>query len=104
LLPKDRQANTAEYVGKEIILGVRPEHIHAPEYAPPNITASPFKGTVDVFELLGAELHLYVNSGKNTLVATVDTRMDVKPGNEIDLVLDMAASHLFDKTTERVIR
>jgi len=104
LLPKDRQENTASYVGKEIILGVRPEHVHAPEFAPPNITPSPFRGTVDVFELLGAELHLYVNAGINTLVATVDPRMDVHPGNEIDLVLDMAASHLFDKETERVIR
>ncbi len=53
---------------------------------------------------LGAELHLYVNAGKNTLVATVDPRFDVKTGNEIDLVLDMGASHLFDKDTERVIR
>ncbi len=30
-------------------------------------------------ELLGAELHLYVTSGQNTYVATVDPRMDVGP-------------------------
>jgi multiple sugar transport system ATP-binding protein len=59
---------------------------------------------VDVVELLGAELHLIVNSGKNSFVATVDPRMDVHMGNEIDLVLDMSAAHLFDKNTERAIR
>ncbi|MDX1413838.1 MAG: ABC transporter ATP-binding protein [Candidatus Promineifilaceae bacterium] len=103
-LPDHRKNTSADYIGKEVILGVRPEHIHAPEYAPPNIMPSPIKGTVDVFELLGAELHLYVNSGHNTLVATVDPRFDVNTGNDIDLVLDMAASHLFDKDTERAIR
>ncbi len=50
----------ADYVGKEVVLGVRPEHIHAPKYAPPNIDPAPLKGVVEVLELLGAELHLYV--------------------------------------------
>ena len=38
-LPEDRKSCCAEYEGKEIVLGVRPEHVHAPEYAPPNIEA-----------------------------------------------------------------
>lgn len=103
-LPEDRKKCCDDYIGKEVILGVRPEHIHAPEYAPPNVYPSPVQGTVEVVELLGAELHLIVNSGKNTFVATVDPRKDVHMGNEIDLVLDMSAAHLFDKDTERAIR
>ncbi len=103
-LPADRKNIYSDYVGKEVVLGSRPEHIHAPAYAPPNIDAAPIKGTVDVVELLGAELHLYVTSGKSIYVATVDPRMDVHAGNEIDLVMDMNASHLFDKNTERAIR
>jgi len=93
----------ADYVGKEVVLGVRPEHIHAPKYAPPNIDPAPLKGVVEVLELLGAELHLYVTSGNQAFVATVDPRMDVHMGNEIDLVLDMTAAHFFDKATERAI-
>jgi multiple sugar transport system ATP-binding protein len=103
-VPESRRSGLSDYVGKEIVLGVRPEHIHAPEYAPPNIYASPLHGAVEVVELLGAELHLLVNSGNNTFVATVDPRMDVHMGNEIDLVLDMNASHFFDKITEKAIR
>ena len=61
-------------------------------------------GKVDVMELLGAELHLYVTAGMSTFVATVDPRMDVNAGDDIDLVLDMNAAHLFDKETERAIR
>ncbi len=103
-LPEDRKKCCDEYLGQELILGVRPEHVHAPKYAPPNIEPSPVHGLVEVVELLGAELHLIVNSGKNSFVATVDPRMDVNMGNEIDLVLDMSAAHLFDKNTERAIR
>ena len=58
---KITQNRCEDYVGKEIVLGVRPEHIHAPEYAPPNIDPAPLHGTVEVLELLGAELHLYRN-------------------------------------------
>lgn len=103
-LPEDRKKCCDEYMGKEVILGMRPEHIHAPEYAPPNVFPTPIHGTVEVVELLGAELHLMVDSGNNTFVATVDPRKDVHMGNEVDLIMDMSAAHLFDKETERAIR
>ena len=60
---KDRHKGCEEYLGKEVILGVRPEHIHAPEYAPPNVVPSPVHGSVEVVELLGAELHLISEQG-----------------------------------------
>jgi multiple sugar transport system ATP-binding protein len=103
-VPAERKGAYNDYIGKEVIFGMRPEHIHAPEYAPPNILASPIKGSVEVVELLGHELHLYVNSGKNSLVATVDTRKRVSIGNDIDLVMDMSNMHIFDKQTERAVR
>ncbi len=103
-VPAERKGAYNDYVGKEVIFGMRPEHIHAPEYAPPNILAAPMKGTVEVVELLGHELHLYVNSGKNSLVATVDTRKRIGIGNNIDLVMDMSNMHIFDKQTERAVR
>lgn len=103
-IPDDRKSTYADYVGKEVVMGMRPEHIHAPEYAPPNISPSPVKGTVEVVELLGHELHLYVNAGKSSFVATVDPRMAVNAGNEIEVDMDMSNVHLFDKNTERAIR
>ena len=103
-IPEGRKDGTLPYEGREVVLGVRPEHVHAPKYAPPNIDPAPISGTVDVAELLGAEIHLNVTVGKSTLVATVDPRMDVNPGDEIDLIMDMHTAHLFDKETERAIR
>ncbi|MEM7334761.1 MAG: sn-glycerol-3-phosphate ABC transporter ATP-binding protein UgpC [Chloroflexota bacterium] len=103
-VPEDRHDMYSAYVGKEVIFGVRPEHTHAPEFAPPGIIPQPVQADVEVVELLGHELHLFCNSGKSTFVATVDPRMMVSVGNKIDLVFDMNSMHLFDKDTEKAIR
>lgn len=103
-VPQNRNETYQDYVGKEVVFGVRPEHTHAPEFAPPNINPASVQATVEVVELLGHELHLFCNSGKNTFVATVDPRMMVNVGNKIDLVFDMTSMHLFDKNTEKAIR
>lgn len=103
-VPADRKNIYSSYVGKKVKFGIRPEHLHAPEFAPPSIIAAPLKGSVEVVELLGHELHLYVNTGKNSLVATVDTRAPARVGNTIDVVMDMNNMHLFDPATEKAIR
>ena len=93
-----------DYVGKEVTLGIRPENIHGAPYIPPNIDAAPIKANVEVVELLGHELHLFVNSGKNSFVSIVDTRLAPTVGNDVDLVINVDSMHLFDKNTERAIR
>lgn len=103
-VPDDRKNAYNAYVGKEVVFGMRPEHVHSPEFAPPNIIAQPVNATVEIVELLGHELHLFMNSGKYTFVGTVDTRMDVSAGNRVNLVFDMNNMHLFDKNTEQAIR
>jgi multiple sugar transport system ATP-binding protein len=103
-VPDDRKDLYSDYVGKEVVFGIRPEHVHAPQYAPPDIAAQPLEAQIEVVELLGHELHLYLSSGSNSFVGTVDTRMQANIGNTIDLVFDMNNMHIFDKDTEVAIR
>ncbi|MEI2611744.1 MAG: TOBE domain-containing protein [Candidatus Promineifilaceae bacterium] len=103
-VPGDRKPIYNSYVGKQVIFGLRPENIHAPGYEPPQIMPSAIEGMIDVVELLGHELHLYVNTGKNNLVAIVDTRMAPRVGSRTGLTLDISNMHLFDKETELAIR
>ncbi|MEZ4518302.1 MAG: sn-glycerol-3-phosphate ABC transporter ATP-binding protein UgpC [Chloroflexota bacterium] len=103
-VPDDRKEVYSSYAGKEVVLGIRPEHVHAPEFAPPNIIGAPVSATVEIVELLGHELHLFMNSGTNTFVGTVDPRFAVAAGNKIDVLFDMNNMHLFDKATELAIR
>jgi multiple sugar transport system ATP-binding protein len=102
-VPPNRRAGYDNYLGKEVIFGIRPEHIHAANFTPSNINAAPVHATVEVVELLGHELHLYLTSGQNSFVATVDTRLAPQMGQELELAFDMDQMQLFDKTTELTI-
>jgi multiple sugar transport system ATP-binding protein len=103
-VPDDHKAIYNSYVGKEVVFGIRPEHIYAPEYATPNIVPSPISATVEVAELLGSEVNLFLSTGKHSFGATLDPRVNTHAGSEIDLVMDMSHMHLFDKDTELAIR
>lgn len=89
------------YVGKEIILGVRPEDIHN---EPIFLEASPdseVNAFVEVVENLGHEIILYLSGiGEGTTIARVDSRNQVADGANIKLALDMNKIHLFDPATE----
>jgi multiple sugar transport system ATP-binding protein len=103
-VPEKNRSTYGEYAGKEVVLGIRPENIHAVPYVPPDIDAAAISGKVDVVELLGHELNLVVDSGKNTFVAIVDTRLAPTIGSDVDLVANVDRLHLFDKDTEMAIR
>ncbi|MFO7678810.1 MAG: sn-glycerol-3-phosphate ABC transporter ATP-binding protein UgpC [Chloroflexota bacterium] len=103
-IPEEKKAPFVAYAGKEVVFGMRPEHVYVPEYAAPNIMAAPVEATVEVVELLGHELNLFATTGKYSLVATVDTRVEATMGNKINLVFDMNQLHVFDKNTEQAIR
>jgi multiple sugar transport system ATP-binding protein len=92
------------YVGKEVILGVRPEDIHD---EPVFIEAS--QGTkisvkIDVSELTGAETMLYSSLNGQDFIARVDARSTIKPGDVLDLAIDMNKTHFFDAASELRIR
>lgn len=92
------------YVGKEVILGIRPEDIHD---EPVFIEASPntkITANVEVAELLGAETMVYSNINGQEFVARIDARTEIKPGYQLDLALDMNKAHFFDIETEKRIR
>ncbi|MCK1992995.1 ABC transporter ATP-binding protein [Peribacillus muralis] len=91
------------YVGKDIILGIRPEDFHN-EGA--YFTQSPntmFKTQVDVSELMGAEIMLYSTLEGQNFVARVDAKNIIQAGEIIDLAVDMNKAHFFDKGTEHRI-
>ena len=104
MVPAQRRSMYGNYIGRRVVFGMRPEHIHAKNFTPPSITPSPLEGTVEVVELLGHELHLYVNTGTRNQVAIVDTRVSPQIGGHVSLVMDMSNMHLFDKDTEIAIR
>jgi len=92
------------HAGKDIIFGIRPENIHDSNFVPPNIEAENVSVKVDVTELMGNEIFLYLVSGKNTFVARVDPRSKLTVGSQASVALDMDSMHIFDAETEEAIR
>ena len=91
------------YDGRSVILGIRPEDIKDPQYCPPGIFAQPVDGKIDVTELMGKEIQLYVTNGEHNFVAIVDPRTGARMGNEFQLLFNMNNMHLFDPETEQAI-
>jgi multiple sugar transport system ATP-binding protein len=90
--------------GRDIVFGIRPENIHDPDFAPPNIHGEKVSAKVDVTELMGNETLLYLVSGKNTYVGRVDPRSKMRVGDDMQLIFDMDKFHIFDAGTEEAVR
>jgi len=90
-----------KHVGKEVILGIRPEDIHNPTFAPPGIHAAPVKAKVDVTELMGNEIFLYLLSGSSVYIARVDPRTNFKVGDDVEIVFNLDNFHLFDTSVDK---
>jgi multiple sugar transport system ATP-binding protein len=103
LSPEKAQA-ARSYAGKQVVFGTRPEDIHDREYVPPGIRAEPLTATVDVTELMGNEIFLYLLIGGKQFIARVDPRTRARIGTEMDVVVNMDNTHLFDRETEQAIR
>jgi multiple sugar transport system ATP-binding protein len=103
-IPADRRSPYAAYVGQDIVVGVRPEAIHDPQFVPPGITAGLLTATVTVIEMMGNEIILYLNTrDRQEFVARVDRRSQLMVGSQVEMAIDLDCFHLFDPHTEAVI-
>ena len=59
--------------------------------------------TVEVTELMGDKIYLYLALGENNLVASVSPRSKAKVGDTVQITFDMSRAHFFDKQTEKAI-
>jgi multiple sugar transport system ATP-binding protein len=103
-VPADRARALRGHVGKPIILGLRPEHIHDPDFPRPGVIPAPVKATVDQTELMGNEVFLYLLAGGKPFLGRVDPRTKARAGHEVQVVFDMSQMHAFALETAEAIR
>lgn len=92
------------YIGKEVTLGIRPEDIHIEDVFIDNSTDSTFEATVEISELMGAEIYAYLKLGEYTITARFDGRYRIKLGDKLKLAMDKHRIHIFDKETTLAVR
>ena len=92
------------YVGKTVVMGIRPENIHdevafismAEENA--QITSE-----IKVYEMMGAEVFLYFDIENVNFTARVNPRTNARVGSTVKFAFDTNKIHIFDKETELTI-
>ena len=102
-IPEGKSAPLKDYIGKEVVIGVRPEDIHDDEgfiAAKPDGVCS---AKVEVTEVLGSETYLYLTVSGEQFTARVNKRSTSAIGDTIKVALDTNKLHIFDKDTELAI-
>jgi len=93
-----------DYIDRPVIFGIRPEDIHNPQFAPPGIMAQQISAKVDVTELMGNEIFVYLTTDSHSFVARVDPRSRYNIGEDVPIVFNMENFHIFDQATEQAVR
>ena len=104
-LPKEKTADGKldAYVGKKIKMGVRPEDIDdEPEFMAKHADCQ-LDAQVDVSEMMGAEIYLYLEYKGNKMTARVAPTSKARNGDTVRVAFDPHKVHLFDIETELTI-
>jgi multiple sugar transport system ATP-binding protein len=88
------------WINKEIILGVRPEHLVS---AASNKAKTSLTLPVELAEQMGAESVIHLKTGKRTLTARIYGEHFYRPGETFAAAVDLDKAHLFDPQTENAI-
>jgi multiple sugar transport system ATP-binding protein len=95
------EAFGAKYVGKPIVLGIRPEHLTEENK---NGTHAPISSTIDIAEPMGSESLVYLRAGTGNLIARIHGEALYHMGQPLTVYVNLEKVALFDTETESMIR
>ena len=105
---RSAQGKTADgkldaYVGKTLKVGIRPEDMKDDEEFLAKHPDTQLQAEVEVSELMGAEIYLYLTYQGQNMMARVAPTSKARRGDKVTVALDAHKIHLFDPETELTI-
>ncbi len=97
-LPANRDLN----VGQSVYYGIRPEHFNVSKQSSSDDNNA-LTGVVKVVEPTGPETHVYLTLAGQELCAITRDRLELRPGDEVQLQPDLSQVHVFDGDSKNVI-
>ena len=95
---KAAKLREGNWVGKKVIGGIRPEDVVIGDE-----NNFGFKGTVNVFELLGSYAIVYFDTNDGMIVMNTSDVKEHEHGEQVPLTVVEEKVHIFDPETERII-
>ena len=99
--PSEENGNNTE--GKTLKVGIRPEDIKDDEEFLEKHSTSHLNAEVEVSELMGAEIYLYLTYQGQNLMARVAPTSKARNGDTVRVAFDPHKVHVFDVETEQTI-
>jgi multiple sugar transport system ATP-binding protein len=85
------------FVGKPVLLGIRPEEIRIAQFSKAEKSSGSFPAIIDLVEAMGAEANLYLQTGAHTLVCRTQRHVDHREaGHRLQFELNIEKVCLFD--------
>ncbi|NLS19433.1 sn-glycerol-3-phosphate ABC transporter ATP-binding protein UgpC [Rhizobium sp. P40RR-XXII] len=91
ILPLPQGFSVAEHGGRRLVYGIRPEHIRA--------AAGGLSARVGIVEGTGSEIYAKLDCGGEEISCLFRERLNIRFGDKIDIAIDPASIHLFDKAS-----
>jgi len=105
VVPNNAAKGLEAFVGKTVTMGVRPEHlIERSKIAGGAPEGSLIPVTVDVVELLGNEIFVYLTNRGATLTARMPPDIKLERGQNIEVAAESDHLHFFDPESDAAIR
>ena len=103
ILPPEKAAKLTDYIGKEVTFGIRPEDVFAADKYEAAHEHNTVEASVRVFEMLGAEVFLYLTVDGFDVTCREHPSTKAKPGDIMNISFDVNKIHVFDKETQMTI-
>src|SRR6476659_5674913 len=100
-LPDEIAQRLRGHIGREVILGVRPEDLTVAGSA--DLDHPCFDAVIEVVEQLGSEILLDMKVGEGVMVASVEPTVRVKVADKLRVAMRRSRLHVFDAQTEAAI-
>jgi multiple sugar transport system ATP-binding protein len=102
-VPQAKRTKLASLNGRDIVFGVRPEHIHHRSEVRDAKPEEMANVQVSVVEPLGSEVNAYLAANGHEFIARMDTATRLQPGETTEAVFETEHLHIFDKETEQAL-
>jgi multiple sugar transport system ATP-binding protein len=101
-VPAEREPRYRNFVGKEMLLGIRPEHV-THKHAHTHDAFQDFVAPVKVLEPMGIDTMVFFDFGATEVCSRSDPKAIENVGNDMDFTIDKSQMHLIDPQSSRVI-